>query len=238
MKHNATFFITAFSLLCASNIIYGMEKDDNLNIYCEEDVTIVLHFSHKDYDKGSLKPRNYSKHNPTEMTYNPVNSSTKITSVSFNDHMKNIKEIFEKYSKTEIAYKVSCYLFASHCKHISRRDEYSIAEPTENYFNHAKDRITQFYNQKINFYKFFYKPSNINNEHSDIQLIKNRDTTKATIGGKAIINLPFHDLHLKLPHDMNQSIRFKKMPSTSIAKDGALIMDMQPHDESIILMDV
>jgi hypothetical protein len=80
MKHSTTFLITTFSILCASNIMYGMEENDKPDIYCEEDIAIVLHFAPKEYnDKNTCRQQSYNdKPYPMHIVHNRVNPHTKV----------------------------------------------------------------------------------------------------------------------------------------------------------------
>ncbi len=267
MKHNATILTTIFSLLCASNMMYGMEKDNKPNIYCEEDIAIVLHFAPKKYNHGNTSSQQsyHSKPYDTHLLHNPINPNTKINSISFNDQTKDIQKIFEQASQKKdectqkkINYALSVYFLASHNHHVAR-GPYNLALPTTNYIFKAKETIRHFYSKFIydpsesindtnpgtmNLYSVFYNPSrndSIQEKDNNIQLITEKNKTEIKIAHNATVNLDFYRLSFET-HDVTINRNFspgKLMDSELITtKDGNLIMNIQGCSESIILIGV
>jgi hypothetical protein len=265
MKHNATLLIAAFSMICANNVIHGMEKDNKPDIYCEEDIAIVLRFEYKKDNNGSTQHCYMHKTSPTHILHNPINHQTKINTISFDDHMENINGIFKQASneidectKKQIAYEISAYLIASHSKHVHRNDD-NLALPTLKYFENAQKQIGKFfynhfktnndktdynfYNRKnhINLAKIFYKPSYTNNdqrEQNDIELITDGENAKIKICDNASIETRFTSLTLNIPNSITIKRNIHPMASEEIKKDDTVIMGIYGYCNSIILMDV
>jgi hypothetical protein len=228
MKHNAIFLMTTLSLLCMSNVMYGMKKEKKPNIYCEEDVTIVLDFEKDWYNSGYKDPDNYF----TEITHNLAKDN-----VSFNEHMKSVKTIFEKTSEKKIMYLISAYLIASN-------RENTITASTQNYFDHAVKKMNKYHHRYyhsqipyIKFYKIFYQPSHISNEQKKQNNIE-LSNTQINIVNRAIIdfnrNFPNQETSYNAPIEQ----KIKPLNSTRITKSCEILKDTKSNTQSIFLMDV
>jgi hypothetical protein len=218
--------------------LYKPNIDLEKDIYSHEDIAIVLHFENQ-----SCSSNVYTSDNPTKITFNPAKSN-----VYFEDHMNNIEKILLQTPKKSYLYTISAYLIASHSKYVPRNAD-SIALPTLNYFDKAKNFISSYvYNSfkkddadNLKFYRIFYKPSYIEHEtreQNDIELITDDFSTQIKIADKATIDLRLGTLTLKMPHVITTEINFEKMSSTNITMADKQIMQIHADCNSIFLMDV